>query len=92
MGAGTGATVGFEVVFGVGVSAGVVMGVGEGVVGGCTAGGVTRVGGDTTGVDGAGVAAGLFVVICVWQLKPFTSKTATIASANNDFLGLIPVC
>ena len=79
---------------------GTVVGVGEGVVGGCTAGGVTGFGGDTTGVDGAGesgtvdgagAAVGLFVAIGVWQPKPFTSKTTAIASANNDFLGLILV-
>jgi len=76
---------------GVGVVTGVAVGfgVGEVVVDGCTAGGVTGFGGDTAGVDGAGAAVGLFVAIGCWQPNPPTSKTTTIASANNDFLGLI---
>ena len=65
--------------------------VGEGVVDGCTAGGVTEFGGDTTGVDGAGTDVGLSVATGVWQPEPFTSKITTITRANDDFLGLIRV-
>ena len=82
------------------VTDGFCVAVGEGVVDCCTSDGVTGFGGGTTGIDvvgesgtfdGVDVAVGLFVAIGVWQPKPFTSKIMTIASANNDFLGLIRV-
>ena len=85
---------------GFGEGVGTVVAAGAGVVGSCTAGGVTGFGGDAIGVDGDGEsssdggavdAVGLFVAIGVWQPESLTNKTTAMARANSDSLGLIRV-